>query len=445
MKKRLFKLLSIATLTLGPAIGTVNAAETAQYIPAEENLQLRRQFADDGFGIFLHWGIYSMFGQGEWYLNNNLNAEEYAKSARGFYPAHFDADEWVKTFKDAGAKYVCITSRHHDGFSMWHTAQSPFNIVDGTPFKRDIIKEIADACKHHGLRLHLYYSHLDWSRDDYPIGGSGTQTGRDTSKGDWKSYSTFMNNQLTELLTNYGPIGAIWFDGMWDHDGDSIPFDWQLGEQYALIHRLQPACMIGNNHHRTPFEGEDFQIFEKDLPGQHTTGFNNGQTISSLPLETCETLNNTWGYSVSDQNYKSTTDLIHYLVKTAGMGANLLLNVGPQPSGELPATAVERLKEVGQWLNTYGDTFYATEEGDFPAQEWGTSTRKGDKLFIHIFDPSVTEVTLPALDCKIKSAETFDGRSKVKYTKNGDGTITLHTGPIPDGCPDYIIELKTTV
>lgn len=142
----------------------------AGYVPTEENLKSRQEFSDARFGIFIHWGIYSMFGQGEWYLNYGPTHQEYSKAAKGFYPADFDAKKWVSTIKDSGAKYICITSRHHDGFSMWHTAESDYNIVDATPFKRDILKEIADECERQGIRLHFYYSHLDWGREDYPQG-----------------------------------------------------------------------------------------------------------------------------------------------------------------------------------------------------------------------------------------------------------------------------------
>ena len=319
------------------------AIAEAQYIPTEENLRSRREFADAGFGVFIHWGIYSMFAQGEWYLNSGISAEEYAKAASAFYPARFDAASWVKDIKDAGAKYITITSRHHDGFSMFGTRQSPYNIVDSTPFGRDIIKELADECHKQGLRLHLYYSHIDWGRPDYPKGRTGLKTGCRKEDENWEHYYDFMNNQLTELLTNYGEIGAIWFDGYWDHDSDSVPFDWQLEKQYAMIHRLQPGCLVGNNHHIKPFEGEDIQIFERDIPGQNEAGLS-GQEISHLPLETCQTMNGMWGYKIADQNYKTTKELVHLLVGTAGMGANLLLNIGPQPNGELPATARERLR-----------------------------------------------------------------------------------------------------
>ena len=194
------------------------------YVPAPENLRAREEFQDDKFGIFLHWGLYSMLAQGEWYMTNqDINHEEYRKLASGFYPSRFDADAWVKAIADAGARYICFTTRHHEGFSMWGTKYSDYNIVDATPFKRDVLKELSDACQKYGVKLHLYYSHLDWDRDDYyPLGRTGRGTGR-TTHGEWKTYYQFMNNQITELLTNYGPIRAIWFDGWWDHDQDPAP------------------------------------------------------------------------------------------------------------------------------------------------------------------------------------------------------------------------------
>ncbi len=325
---------------------------------------------------------------------------------------------------------------------MWDTDQSDYNIVDATPFKRDILKELADECEKQGIKLHLYYSHIDWTRPDYPSGRTGLNTGRDTTLRNWPAYYDFMNKQLTELLTNYGKVGAIWFDGWWDHDEDSVPFNWQLPEQYALIHKLQPQCLIGNNHHQVPNEGEDIQIFERDLPGENTAGLS-GQAISRLPLETCQTMNGMWGYKIKDQDYKSTPELIAYLVKAAGMGANLLLNIGPQPDGNLPEAALERLKEIGQWMNMYGETFYATTAGDFEAQDWGTSTRKGDKLYLHVLDTKAKEIKVPT-SAKVKKAVTFDDKAPVKFNKLKEGGISIALPEIPEGTIDYIIELETS-
>ena len=433
MKRFLISLLLIS------AVATSAVAQG--YKPTEENLRVRKEFAEDRFGIFIHWGIYSMFAQGEWYLQNaGLDRDEYAKAADAFYPHRFDAKAWVAAVKASGAKYICFTTRHHDSFSMWDTAQSEYNIVDATPFKRDVLKELARECRKQGIALHLYYSHADWSRDDYPRGRTAKGvTGRNEELINWPSYYDFMNRQITELLTDYGPIRAIWFDGWWDHDEDVTPFDWQLGEQYALVHKLQPTCLVANNHHQVPFEGEDIQIFERDLPGENTHGLS-GQAISRLPLETCQTMNGMWGYKVIDQNYKSVDTLIRYLVSAAGKGANLLLNVGPQPNGELPEAAVERMKAMGEWLSVNGETVYATEAGDIAQQEWGCTTRKGDRLFVHIFELQTDNLILP-LECEVVDAKVFASGQSVAFERCEEG-YCLHTGPVTDTV-DYIVELRT--
>ncbi len=410
-----------------------------KYTPSPQILASQAEFADDRFGIFLHWGIYSMFAQGEWYLNYGPLQSEYSKAAKGFYPAGFNADEWVKAIKDAGARYICFTTRHHDGFSMYDTEASDYNIVDATPFGRDVLKELAEACERHDIKLHLYYSHIDWGRDDYPQGRTGRTTGVDTINSDWPHYYDFMNSQIKELLTNYGPIRCIWFDGWWDHDEDAEPFDWQLDEQYALVHSLQPGCLVGNNHHQTPFEGEDIQIFERDIPGQNTAGLS-GQAIAHLPLETCNTMNGMWGYKVRDTNYKDSRTLIRYLVNTAGMGANLLLNIGPRPDGRLPEQSLDRLKEIGEWMRANGETIYGTVAADFESPEWGTATVKGDRMYVHVLTPSTTDIHVPT-SLKVKEAREFAGGKKVKFSRNSDKGITLHLDRLPDET-DYIVELE---
>ena len=426
-------------LALVLSIGIACPSQAQSYNPSPENLASRQEFRDAKFGIFLHWGLYAMLATGEWTMTNkNLNYKEYAKLTGGFYPSKFDAARWVSAIKASGAKYICFTSRHHEGFSMFHTRYSDYNVVDATPFKRDILKELADECHKQGIRLHLYYSHLDWYREDYPWGRTGRGTGRPDATGDWPSYYRFMNNQLTELLTNYGPIGAIWFDGWWDQD-QNPDFDWQLPEQYALIHRLQPACLVGNNHHQVPFEGEDIQIFERDLPGENKAGLS-GQDISRLPLETCETMNGMWGYKITDQDYKSSDELIRYLVKAAGKDANLLLNIGPQPDGELPEVALKRLAEVGKWLDTYGETIYGTRGGCIPPHPWGVTTQKGDRLFVHILSLQDKALYLPFEGRKVKSAKTFVGGRPLKYRKDDEG-ITLFLEEVPR-VVDMVIELQ---
>lgn len=425
------------SIQVGVALALLCTSLQAQeYQPSSANLAARQEFAGSKLGIFLHWGIYSMYAQGEWYMNSGIDRTEYAKAASGFYPSRFDARQWVSAIKVSGAKYICFTTRHHDGFSMFDTRYSDYDIVDATPFGRDVLRELTDECRKQGIRVHFYYSHIDWTRDDYPAGRTGRTTGKDLSKADWASYYRFMNNQLTELIENYNP-DAIWFDGMWDHDQDTVPFDWQLTEQYAMIHRLNPACLIGNNHHGIPFDGEDIQIFERDLPGENTAGLS-GQQISALPLETCQTMNGMWGYKIKDQNYKSVKELIHLLVGAAGKGANLLLNIGPQPNGELPETALERLEGIGKWMERYGETLYGTTAGDVPARPWGVTTRKGNRQFVHILSLEDEALFLPVKG-KVQKAVVFGSNEPVRFRQTREGVL-LELGKVPDEV-DYIIEL----
>ena len=430
--KRFFLLVALLCMAGAPL-------RAENYKPTPENLQSRRQFSEDRFGIFIHWGIYSTFAQGEWYLQNGpLRREEYAKAANAFYPHAFDAKAWAKVFKKAGARYITFTTRHHDGFSMWNTQQSDYNIMH-TPYGKDVVAQLAEACRENNLALHLYYSHIDWMRDDYPMGRTGRGVGKDTAKADWPHYFAFMNRQLTELLTQYGAVRAIWFDGWWDHDQTKPAFDWQLPEQYALIHRLQPACLVGNNHHQQPNEGEDLQFFERDVPGENKAGLS-GQAIGRLPLETCETMNGMWGYKVADQNYKSADQLIQLLVRTASKGANLLLNVGPQPDGNLPAVAVERLEAMGEWLQVNGESIYGTVAGSLGDGKNVVSTRRGTKVYVHILDASIKMLDLPCSDQVKKVYRLGEGTPlSFKY-----GRKRLSFAAADEQVPDriYVVELK---
>lgn len=421
-------------------------AQTIKYTPCKEQISARERFDNARFGIFLHWGIYSMFAQGEWYMQNNgIDKKEYAKAANAFYPHSFDAKKWIKAIKDGGARYICFTTRHHDGFSMWNTAQSDFNIMR-TPYGKDVVKQLADACHEEQMGLHLYYSHIDWTRDDYPMGRTGRNTGKDPHKANWNSYYLFMNAQLTELLTNYGKVDGIWFDGWWDHDKDDQPFNWQLPEQYQLIHRLQPACMIGNNHHQHPNEGEDMQIFERDVPGENKAGFS-GQSIGTLPLETCETMNNMWGYKVADQHYKSSSTLLRLLVRTAAKGANLLLNIGPQPDGNLPETALKRLSEMGEWLNSSaGESIYGTVAGEIVIGDSivSTQSRNGKVHYLHILmDNTPTELNLPVDLRSFKKVTHLQTGQSVRYVYNKKKKETKLMLPnAKKGTIDYIVKLS---
>ena len=410
----------------------------AQYVPSAENIEARKQFDGFRFGIFLHWGIYSEFAQGEWYLNTGkLNKDEYAKAASCFYPIRFNAAEWVKAFKASGAKYITFTSRHHDGFSMYKTHESDYNIVDATPFGRDVLKELSEACQQEGIQLHLYYSILDWIREDYPLGRTGHDTGR-TLRPNYDSYFQFMKNQVRELLTNYPNVAALWFDGYWDHDQDTIPFNWRMEEFYRHIHQLKPSCLIGNNHHITPIEGEDFQMFERDLPGENKAGYS-GQAISKLPLEMCQTMNGMWGYKVADQNYKSVDELVTLIIRAAAKGCNLLLNIGPQPNGELPALALDRLQGIGKWMDSYGETIYGTQRGIDNAT-WGVTTKKGNTTYIHVLDRTCTQLDY-SMDKRPKQVKDFltGNVIKCKYDKKKKCVMIPLEGI--NGDPDRVITI----
>lgn len=405
-----------------------------QYTPAPENLKAREWFQDAKFGMFIHWGVYSTLADGEWVMNNQrIDKSTYQKLPAFFNPVSYDPKSWVALAKAAGMKYITITTKHHDGFAMWDSKISDWDIVDRTPYGKDIIKMLADECKKEGIRLFFYHSHLDWFQENYfPRGNTGQTAGRPDS-GSWYSYLDYMDSQLTELLTNYGEIGGIWFDGHWDKK-DS---DWRLEKTYGLIHKLQPACLIGNNHHLAPFPGEDFQMFEKDLPGQKTTGFNTEQEIGKLPFETCETMNNSWGFNLQDKNYKSVKNLIQYLVKAAGFNSNFLLNIGPMPDGKIQPEFVNSLQEMGMWMEKYGETIYGTRGGPVSPRSWGVTTQKGNIVYLHILNPEDPNLLIPDFGAKVKKVTSFANNQKLKFKQDAFGiAITI---------PQEIIDETDTV
>ena len=446
----LTNLLIASLLSLAAPSSSPEIVEGIQgYVPTPEVLESRQRFSDDNFGIFIHWGVYSMLGRGEWVMNTDkIRFSDYSILPGGFYPGNFDAAEWVSAFKAAGARYITITTRHHDGFSMFKSRWSDYNIVDATPFGRDIIKELADECHKQGITINFYYSLLDWCREDYPIGNSGHHSGRDESKANYASYLDFMCNQITELLTNYGPVGCIWFDGDWDHikkkaDGSypDIDFDWGYGRIYELIHSLQPGCLVGNNHHRRTIPGEDIQLFERDVPGENTAGYSRTDVVSTaLPLETCQTINKSWGFDINDHTYKTDQELIRLLVRTAGRNANLLLNVGPQPDGRIPALSLERLAQIGEWLSVNGETIYGTRSTLLKPQPWGVVTEKDNKIFLHVLEkPESGSIVLP-LSLKVKSVRSFADGTELNF-KRTKSELTVVLPESYDCSTDYIVEI----
>ncbi len=430
LKKLLLISISFATLT---------SAGQNTYTPTPENLKAREWFQDAKFGMFIHWGVYSILGDGEWVMNNQrIDKQTYQKLPAFFNPIDYNPAEWVALAKAAGMKYITLTSKHHDGFAMWDSKLTDWDIVDRTPYGKDIIKMLAEECKKQGIKLFFYHSQLDWYQEDYyPRGNTGSTAGR-PEKGDWYKYLDYMDGQLTELLTNYGEIGGIWFDGHWDKKDA----DWRLDKTYGLIHKLQPSCLVGSNHHLATFPGEDFQMFEKDLPGQKTTGFNPEQKIGELPYETCETMNNSWGFNLQDKNYKSTRNLIQYMVKAAGFNSNFLLNVGPMPNGKIQPEFINTLKELGEWMNKNGETIYGTRGGPVTPRAWGVTTQKGNKVYVHVLNPEDNNLLIPDFGKKVKNVTFFGSGTKLKYKQDAFGiAISVPEGSFDETDTILVMEL----
>ena len=429
MSSRAFRTALISSLLASVVVSAAPRAlaQGPETVPSER-LAAREAFREARFGMFIHWGVYSLLGQGEWVMHNrDIQVPAYEALASSFNPIRFDAREWVALAKAAGVRYITITSRHHDGFSMFGSKASNYNIVDWTAFKRDPLKELSDECRREGIKLFFYYSQLDWRRPDYfPRGRTGNGTGRPDG-GDWNAYLDFMDRQVEELLTNYGPLGGIWFDGMWDKP--EAP--WRLDKTYALIHRLQPSALIVPNHHQAPLPGEDVQVFEQDLPGANTAGFNTKE-IGTLPLETCLTMNRSWGFNITDRNFKSTREVIGYLARAAGADANLLLNVGPRPDGTIQPEAVERLREVGAWLRANGESIYGTRGGPVTPRAWGVTTRRGATVYVHILDWPDRVLTIPSWGARVVAARLLATGEKVGVSETEGGiTLTLPSAAAP--------------
>jgi alpha-L-fucosidase len=442
MKRIITALLLVFCMQLG--------LSQQNYNPTKENLEARKWFEDAKFGLFIHWGVYSVLGDGEWVMNNqNIAIEAYDKLPAFFNPVDFDAEAWVAMAKAAGMKYITITSRHHDGFSMFDTKATDYNIVQKTNYGKDVLKALSEACKKEGIKLFFYYSLLDWHHDDYfPRGRTGNGIAGRATSGNWDNYIAFMKTQLTELLTNYGDIAGIWFDGHWDQkewDGKKfgkVKVDWHYDELYTLIHTLQPNCLVGNNHHLAPIPGEDFQMFEKDLPGRNTTGWGtDASDIGQLPKEVCETINGSWGFNLQDYKHKSDKELIQYLINAAGYGSNLLLNVGPMPNGKIQTEHIKSLSSIGKWLESYGETIYGTRQGPVAPSKDMVSTQKDGMVYLHVLDQQKGTYILPHFEGKIKKMEYYDSGKKVSHKIDEFG-LTFNVPEAEKDSVDTIIRME---
>lgn len=412
------------------ALGMICPAPVAPQAAPSPGDSARAWFEDARVGLFVHWGIYSLLADGEWVMENrSITAAEYERLAPRFNPTRFDARAWVALAKRAGAKYLVMTTKHHDGFAMFDSRVTDWDIIDRTPFRRDVIAELAGACREASLALVVYYSQLDWHHPDYfPRGGTGQRTGRPES-GDFARYLTFMDSQLEELLTRYGRVAGVWFDGMWDNGR----VDWQLPRTYAMVKRLQPWALIGSNHNGPPHPGEDFIPFE---------GYIRRSSVppgGTLPLEIAEKINDTWGYRIHDRAFKSADELIRALVKAAGVGANYLINVGPMADGTVQPELIERLEAVGDWLGRYGRSIYGTRAGPIPPQAWGVTTRRGASVYVHVLDWPDRLLPLPGLPA-IRGSATNLATGQPLATVAVPGGVVVALPSRRSGGIDLIVE-----
>ncbi|MCC7265014.1 MAG: alpha-L-fucosidase [Candidatus Latescibacteria bacterium] len=386
-------------------------------------------YRDARFGLFVHWGVYSLIGHGEWVMHTEkIPTPEYEKLPPRFNPAQFSAEEWGDMMLASGQKYMVITSKHHDGFCMFDSALTEYKITR-TPFGRDPIAELAAALNKRGLKLGFYYSLLDWHHPAYTT--------------DWGAYVKYYQGQVRELCTRYGDLALIWFDGYWpNHEPPGPHFvekgSWDLAGTYDLIHQLQPKALVGNNHHVPPLKGEDFQMFEQDLPGENTAGFNSG-TMGKLPLESCLTINKNWGYNPEDHHHKSTAEVIRFLAECIGRDSNLLLNVGPTPLGTIQPEHVERLRGVGQWLRTNGESIYGTRPLPKARSEWGYAVHNPatGKAYLHILDWPGTSLNVEVP--KVATAALLASGKPVPARRAGNNLILTLPTTAPDPADTVVV------
>ncbi|CAH8281498.1 alpha-L-fucosidase [Mariniflexile fucanivorans] len=355
---------------------------------------------DAKFGMFIHWGAYSIIGGergtkiagggAEWAMDKlDYTIEDYEKFPKMFNPQLFDADAWVTMAKNAGMKYIVITSKHHEGFGLWDSKVSKYDVMDTSPFKRDIIKELSDACKKQGIVFCFYYSIVDWHHPQaqgnlYPNYNISQHDDPSVVNPEFpKYYENYMKPQVGELLKNYGDVGVVWFDGDWISD-----YTTEMGKDlYKFIRDIQPNTIVNNrvdkgrtgmdgmNNHPGEFAG-DFGTPEQEIPD---TGIDSD-------WEACMTMNGTWGYKPDDNNWKSSQDLIEKLVDIVSKGGNFLLNIGPDGYGRFPSQSIRRLNAMGQWTKKNGEAIYGASASPYEKPKWGRYTKKDGVLYAHVFE-----------------------------------------------------------
>ncbi|MGN7720209.1 alpha-L-fucosidase [Chitinophaga sp. 22620] len=384
-----------------------------------------RWFTEAKFGLFLHWGPYSHFagdirgkryyGITEWIMNRDKTpAAEYARLAAGFNPAEFDAEEWVRIAKASGVKYIVLTAKHHDGFAMWDSKVSDFDIVDATPYKKDPVKALAAACKKEGIKLGFYYSQFqDWHEPN----GGGNSWDFDPKKKDYAAYYRGKSlPQITELLSNYGELGIIWFD---------TPGNMNKEESAAFlekVHQLQPDCLVSSR------VGNGLGDFKDFGDGEVPAGVVKGA------WEAIFTHNDSWGYSAFDQNFKTPQEIIRLLAEVASKGGNLMMNIGPMGNGKLPVLSEKYFRATGDWLKQNGEAVYGTGYSPIAPQPWGVMTNKPGKLYLHIFHrPHDGKLLVPDFSAKASKAYLLAGKKPLTLRQQGKD-VTVHLpAALPDG------------
>lgn len=376
------------------------SVEEKQHAVFPENHAAKLEWWKDArFGMFIHWGSVSLKGtEIGWSRGREMPVSTYDSLYLQFNPVNYNAEDWVLTAKAAGMKYIVFTSKHHDGFCNWDTKYNDYNIMN-SPIKRDVMAELAAACKKQGMALGFYHSTCDWRHPDFPLTSPGGGVERDVSNLD--RYTEYLKNQSVEIIEKYGPLLVMWYD---------VPQKFDSIRGQSVINRIrevQPGILVNN---RTGAPG-DF-----DTPEQRVGGFQN-----TRPWETCMTIADQWAWKPDDR-VKSLEQCLQTLIHSAGGDGNLLFNVGPKPDGTIEPLQIERLKEMGQWLQKYGYTIYETRGGPFKPADWGVSTRKDNAVFLHImkWNGNSPKITIPDLGIEIKSCKLAHG-GDVKLTKEESG------------------------
>ncbi len=413
-----------------------SAAGPARAQAADASPDRIRWFREARFGMFIHWGAYSQLGREEWARQLlQVPLGDYQEMAKGFNPVRFDPDEWVALAKDAGVRYMVVTSKHHDGFCMFDSRLTDFDVA-GAKYGRDALRMLTDACRRAGMPLGFYYSIMDWNHPDY-LPRRAWETDRPVRDADFNRYMDYAIGQVRELATGYDPA-ILWFDGEWEHTNE----EQRALEIERMLRSIKPDILINDRlFKRSPGLG-DFGTPENYVPA---TGLRNEDGTPRL-WEACYTMNfNGWGFNRTETEFHSAPQLIRQLVEIASKGGNFLLNVGPGPDGRIPPEFAARLKRMGEWLRVYGDSVYGTSASVFEKLPFfGRCTVKGNTLYIHVFGwPADRRVKLPGLRAFLKRASMMDTGKTLNFRRSGTDIIIS----LPDACPDeddsvVVVELQ---